>query len=54
MLGYRGDWLSTFKRLGSVCRQIRKHVDLRRDDEALFIKCEVVDAKLPGKASKVS
>jgi hypothetical protein len=23
MLGYRGDWLSTFKRVVSMCRQIR-------------------------------
>ncbi len=53
MLGYRGDWLSTFKRLGSACRQIRRHVYLRRYDEAPF-RCEVVDAMLPGKASKVS
>ena len=44
------DWWWWFKRVGGTFRKIRKCITLRRDDES-FLNDEVVDAKLPRKAS---
>ena len=46
------EWWWWFKRVGGVLRQIREHITLRRDDEWSLVDREVVDAMLPGKASK--
>ena len=45
-----GRWLSRFKRVGGVSRQIRTFLTLRRYDEAQM-GYKVVDSMLPGKAS---
>src|SRR3990167_10309250 len=44
-------WIGWFKRVGRATRQIRLFIILRRDDDS-DLSGEVVDAKLPGKATK--
>ena len=46
-------WFWQFKQVGSGARQIRFHIIPRSDDDCPLVGREVVDAMLPGKASKV-
>jgi hypothetical protein len=46
-------WFWQFKLVGSEFRQIRTHIISRSDDDCSLVEREVVDAMLPGKASKV-